>query len=68
MSGPEPGGRLLGGVHGYLRWYLREISGAGRYQRYLDSCRAEGRTPLSRAAYERARVDHRERHPQGRCC
>lgn len=51
-----------------LRWYLGEISGQGRYQRYVDRCRGEGSPPLERAAYERNRSDHRDSHPEGRCC
>lgn len=51
-----------------LRWYVREVTGDARYDRYAEQCRAAGHQPPSRAAYERARVDHRERHPEGRCC
>lgn len=60
----SPAARLAGG----LRWYLREISGEARYDRYAAQCRAAGHEPPSRSAYERARADRRERHPEGRCC
>jgi len=56
------------GLADSVRWYLREISGAARYDRYVQLARSSGRTPLDRAAYERQRVDHREAHPEGRCC
>lgn len=51
-----------------VRWYLREATGEGRWERYLERCRAEGSTPLTRRAWERGRSDHRDTHPEGRCC
>jgi hypothetical protein len=51
-----------------VRWYVREATGEGRWERYLEQCRAEGREPLSRRDYERCRSDHRDAHPEGRCC
>jgi hypothetical protein len=51
-----------------LRWYLREATGEARWERYVATCAAEGREPMSRRAYERHRADHRERASSGRCC
>lgn len=56
--------RLLSG----LRWWARQLSGDARYATYVDRCRAAGSEPMSRRAYERHRSDHRDRHPEGRCC
>lgn len=51
-----------------VRWYLKEVSGEARWERYLATCSTEGRAPMSRAAYERHRADHREHSTSGRCC
>jgi uncharacterized short protein YbdD (DUF466 family) len=51
-----------------LRAYLRDVSGDTRFDAYVDRCRAEGTEPMSRRDYERHRSDHRDAHPQGRCC
>ncbi len=51
-----------------VRWYLREVGGDGRYERYVERCAADGTQPLDRATYERHRSDHRDAHPEGRCC
>ena len=51
-----------------LRSYLRDISGDTRFDAYVDRCRDEGTEPMSRRDYERHRSDHRDSHPQGRCC
>lgn len=53
---------------GRVRWYLAEISGDARYQRYLERCALEGEPALDRDGYERHRSAHRDAHPQGRCC
>ncbi|MGD9958464.1 YbdD/YjiX family protein [Nocardioides sp.] len=50
------------------RWYLRVISGDTRYERHLADCRASGTVALSRRDFERLRSDHRDAHPEGRCC
>ena len=47
---------------------LREATGESKWDNYLERCRAEGRTPMSRRAFERHRAEHRERNPQARCC
>lgn len=51
-----------------LRAYLRDVSGETRFEAYVDRCRDEGTQPLSRRDYERRRSDHRDTHPDGRCC
>jgi hypothetical protein len=51
-----------------FRWYLRQVSGEARYEAYADRCRAAGTQPMSRRAFERHRSDHRDAHPEGRCC
>jgi hypothetical protein len=51
-----------------VRSLLREATGESKWDDYLERCRAEGRTPMSRRAFERHRAEHRERNPQARCC
>lgn len=51
-----------------VRWYLREWSGEGRWDRYLEACAAHGHPPMSRREYERRRTDALERTPVSRCC
>jgi len=51
-----------------LRAYLRDVSGETRFEAYVDRCRDEGAEPMSRRDYERHRSDHRDNHPEGRCC
>ncbi len=51
-----------------LRWYLREVTGEGKWDAYLERCRREGRAPMSRREFERHRADRREHCPQSRCC
>ncbi len=54
--------RLLG----FLRWYLRELSGEADYHRYVERYRrAHPGAPVPGwAEYQRVRVDR----PDGRCC
>ncbi len=49
-------------------WYLRQLSGEGKWDEYVARCRAEGRTPMERREFERHRSEHTERNPQNRCC
>lgn len=56
------------GVLAGVRWWLREISGEGRWDSYVERCELEGTAPMSRRAFERHRDEHRERSTQGRCC
>ena len=53
-----------------MRWWFRGVLGADAYDRYLaHHARAgHGDPPMSERAFWRARSDHQERHPQGRCC
>lgn len=53
-----------------VRWWVRGVLGADLYDRYLDHHRRSGHPgpPMSERDYWRARTDHQERNPQGRCC
>ncbi|GAW49820.1 MULTISPECIES: YbdD/YjiX family protein [unclassified Nocardioides] len=51
-----------------LRWYLRQATGEAKWDEYLAVCREQGADPMSRREFERRRADHREAHPQSRCC
>ena len=49
-------------------WYLRELSGEGRWDAYLAECAAHGHAPVSRREFERRRADAAEASPAARCC
>jgi uncharacterized short protein YbdD (DUF466 family) len=53
-----------------LRWYVRELTGTGAYDRYTERHRAcsGGVAPMSRRQFERARARQREERPGVRCC
>ena len=51
-----------------FRWYLRQMTGESKWDEYLERCRHEGIEPMSRGQFERHRTEHREKHPQARCC
>ena len=53
-----------------LRWYLRELTGEGQYDRYLARhARDHANTaPISRREFERARIDRTDAGPGSRCC
>jgi uncharacterized short protein YbdD (DUF466 family) len=51
-----------------LRWYVRQATGEAKWDEYVAHCRAAGTEPVSRRDFERDRADHREAHPQSRCC
>ena len=51
-----------------LRWYLRQVTGEAKWDEYVDRCACAGTTPMSRREFERHRSQHREDHPQSRCC
>lgn len=53
-----------------LAWYVKGVLGENAYDGYLawHARQGTGVPPLSRAAYWRARTDHQEQHPEGRCC
>jgi hypothetical protein len=51
-----------------LRWYVRQATGEAKWDEYLALCREHGAEPMSRRQFERLRADHRETHPESRCC
>jgi hypothetical protein len=51
-----------------LRWYLRQATGEAKWDEHLALCHEQGVEPMSRREFERHRADHREAHPQSRCC
>lgn len=54
---------------GFVRWYLRELTGEGDYDRYLAERRTDPHLPvLSRREYERRRAAARDGEPLTRCC
>jgi uncharacterized short protein YbdD (DUF466 family) len=57
-------------VAGRVLWYLREVMGENAYDHYLEHRRA--RHPdeplLSRAEFERRRMDAHDDDPAIRCC
>lgn len=53
-------------VLGAARWYLRELTGEGAYERYLEQHPQDA--PLSRRDFERRRTDRQDAHPGARCC
>ena len=59
--------QLRGLVRG-VGWYLRQVTGEGKWDDYLDRCAREGVPPMSRREFERHRADDREEHCQSRCC
>ncbi len=53
-----------------IRWYLREVSGEARYDRYLAHARQRhgDAAVLSRREFERRRTDALEAAQVSRCC
>lgn len=51
-----------------LRWYLRQMSGEGKWDAYVERCSRTGVVPVSRREFERHRTRHQEENPQSRCC
>ena len=53
-----------------VRWWLRGVVGADAYERYLArrSRGAHDHPPMTEREFWRARTDHQERNPEGRCC
>ncbi|MGW8378845.1 YbdD/YjiX family protein [Streptomyces sp. ODS28] len=51
-------------------WYVKELNGEHAYDRYAERARAAGEPVVSRAEFERARVDRRDLDPRegGHCC
>ncbi len=51
-----------------IRWYVKAATGEAKWDDYLERCRSEGVEPTSRRDFERHRAEHKESHPQARCC
>lgn len=53
-----------------VRWYLREVSGESRYDRYVEHMRRDhpDQAVMSRREYERRRMQMRDENPRARCC
>jgi hypothetical protein len=51
-----------------IRWYLKQATGEAKWDEYLERCRSEVVEPMSRRDFERHRAEHKESHPQARCC
>ena len=49
-------------------WYLREVSGEGRWDAYLRECADHGHAPMTRREFERRRADAAAASPVQRCC
>ena len=64
-----PARRLAAAVGGAL-WYLREVMGENAYEHYLEHRRRThpGEPVLTRAEFERRRMDELDQHPAARCC
>ena len=60
---------VRGAVQG-VRWYVREVSGEGDYDRYIARERRlhPGTAVLSRRDFERRKTQAREANPGTRCC
>ena len=59
--------RVVGAWRGVV-WYLREVSGEGRWDAYLRECAEHGHPPVSRREFERRRADAAAASPVQRCC
>jgi len=57
-------------LYGFVRWYLRELTGEAAYDRYLDRHRLAhpGAPVLPRREFERRRTDRGDQNPGARCC
>ncbi len=69
MGAPPTGAALRAGLR-RVRWYVRGVLGEDAYDRYLAHHQRSGHAgpPMTEREYWRARTDHQERNPQGRCC
>ncbi|MFI0451921.1 CstA-like transporter-associated (seleno)protein [Actinomadura sp. 6N118] len=53
----------------FARWYVRELTGAAGYDRYLARHSEHSHEPpLSRRDYERRRTEQQMENPGTRCC
>lgn len=53
---------------GWLRWYVRELTGEARWDEYVADCAERGVVPMSRREFERHRDHWRETAAGSRCC
>jgi uncharacterized short protein YbdD (DUF466 family) len=55
---------------GFVRWYLRELTGRADYDRYLVRHRHAhpGVPVMPRRDFERRRLDRGDQNPGTRCC
>jgi len=67
MNTGELRGRVVRAAQG-LRWYVRQVTGEAKWDEYVERCARVGVAPVSRRDFERYRAQHREEHPQSRCC
>jgi uncharacterized short protein YbdD (DUF466 family) len=51
-----------------IRWYLKQATGEAKWDEYVERCRRDDVTPMSRRDYEQHRAEHREGNPPSRCC
>jgi uncharacterized short protein YbdD (DUF466 family) len=51
-----------------IRWYLKQVTGEAKWDEYLERCRDEDVTPMSRRDFERHRSEHQEKCTRARCC
>lgn len=51
-----------------VRRLLRQATGEAKWDEYVERCRLDGTTPMSRREFERQRAAHRERNPRAGCC
>jgi hypothetical protein len=51
-----------------VRWYVRQLTGEGKWDEYVATCAAAGERPMSRREFERRRDHEREHAPGARCC
>ncbi|CAA9254149.1 MAG: hypothetical protein AVDCRST_MAG54-2148 [uncultured Actinomycetospora sp.] len=61
---------VLGDGWRAVRWWFRGVLGADAYEQYLARHARTGHDhpPMDERAFWRARSDHQDRHPEGRCC
>lgn len=51
-----------------LRWYVRQLTGEGKWDEYVAACATSGERPMPRREFERRRDHEREHSPGARCC
>ena len=69
-DGPAPMGPALMERLRALLWWVRGVLGEHAYDQYLAHHHRSGHAgpPMTEREFWRARTDHQERNPQGRCC